>query len=81
MKIIKLANVEFYENEVQKLYEEHKYIVTYSGVFQIFYSVAQGKFYTHKVVEEKGIVTRGRFYTMDAKTINHILGTKVLNED
>ncbi len=80
-EIIKIGNVELYEKDIQKLYEEHKYIVTYGGVYQIFYSNAQKKFYGHKVINQKGIAQRGRFYTMDAKTINHILGEKILNED
>lgn len=81
MEIIKIGNVELYEEEVRKLYEKHKYIVTYSGVYQIFYSNSQKIFYGHKVINQKGIAAKGRFYTMDAKTINHILDAKVLNEN
>lgn len=81
MEIIKIGGVELYESEVRQLYEEHKYIVTYGGVWQIFYSAAQKMFYGQKVIAEKGITRKGRFYTMDAKTINHLVGSKVLNED
>lgn len=81
MKIIKIGGVELYESEVQKLYEQNKYIVTYGGVYQIFYSTAQKRFYGQKVINRNGIAAKGRFYTMDAKTINHILGEKVLNEE
>lgn len=81
MDIIKIGGVELYRNEVQKLYEQNKYIVTYGGVHQVFYSTAQKRFYGQKVINQKGIAAKGRFYTMDAKTINHILGEKVLNEE
>lgn len=80
-EIIKIGNVELYESEVQKLYEEKKYIVTYSGVYQIFYSNAQKRFYGHKVLNQKGIAARGRFYTMNAESINHVLGEKILIEE
>lgn len=81
MDIIKIDGVELYQNEVQKLYEQNKYIVTYGGVYQVFYSTAQKRFYGQKVINQKGIAAKGRFYTMDAKIINHILGEKVLNEE
>lgn len=81
MEIIKIGGVELYESEVQKLYEQNKYIVTYGGVYQIFYSTAQKRFYGQKVINQNGIAAKGRFYTMDAKTINHILGEKFLNEE
>lgn len=80
-EIIKIGNVELYETEVQKLYEEKKYIVTYSGVYQIFYSNSQKQFYGQKVINQKGIARRGRFYTMKADAINHVLGEKILIEE
>lgn len=80
-EIIKIGNVELYESEVQKLYEEKKYIVTYSGVYQIFYSNAQKQFYGQKIINQKGIAARGRFYTMTAEAINHVLGEKILIEE
>lgn len=80
-RIVKIGNVELYESEVQKLYEEKKYIATYSGVYQILYSNAQKKFYGLKIIEEKGIARRGRFYVMTPKEINKVLGKKVLIEE
>lgn len=77
-QIVKIGNVELYESEVEKLYKEKKYIVSYCGVYQIFYSNAQKQFYGQKVINQKGIAARGRFYTMTAETINHVLGEKVL---
>lgn len=79
-RIVKIGNVELYESEVQKLYEEKKYIVSYSGVYQIFYSNAQKQFYGQKVIEQKGIAARGRFYTMKADAINNVIGEKILIE-
>ena len=42
-EIVKIGSVELYEDEARKLYEEKKYIVTYGGVYQLFYSNAQKK--------------------------------------
>ena len=80
-QIIKIGSVELYEDEALKLYEKKKYIVTYGGVYQLFYSNTQKQVYGRKVINQKGIANRGRFYTMDAKTINHILGEKILIEE
>ena len=75
MKIIKLAGkVECTEQEVQKWYEEGKYIVTYNGIHQIVYSRAQQTFYTLHILYKKGMVCRGRFFAMTAEHVNKLLG-------
>ena len=68
MKIMKT------EQEVQKWYEEGRYIVTYNGVYQIFYSQAQQTYYTHPIIYENGMVCRGRFFAMTAEHVNKLLG-------
>lgn len=80
-KIIKVGNTEFTEPELEKIYTEKKYVVNYSGVYAIYYSTVQKQYYSRKVIDYKGIAKRGRFYVMTAKTINHIIGKKVLNEE
>lgn len=80
-EIVKIGSVELYEEDALKLYEEKKYIVTYGGVYQLFYSSAQKKIYGQKVINQKGIANRGRFYAMTAETINNILGEKILVEE
>lgn len=80
--IIKIGTVEFFPEEALKLYSEKKYIVTYSKIFQLFYSQAQGRVYGKEVYckPNAGFARRGRFYAVDAKSVNSLLGFKLLNE-
>lgn len=81
---IKIGTVEFFPEEALKLYSEKKYIVTYSKIFQLFYSQAQGRVYGKEVYCKPkagvGFARRGRFYAVDAKSVNNLLGFKLLNE-
>lgn len=79
--VIKVGSVEFTESDLEKIYEEKKYVVTYSGVYAIHYSIAQKRHYGIKILYCKGMAMRGRFYIMTAEEINHIIGIKVLNEE
>lgn len=79
--VIKVGSVEFTESDLEKIYEEKKYVVTYSGVYAIHYSTSQKQYYSTKVIYCKGMAKRGRFYIMTAETINNIIGKKVLNEE
>lgn len=74
MKIVKIGTVELTEEEAYKMYEEGKYIVTYSKIYQLFYSAAQKRVYGQQIYSQKGLARRGRFYSMDGETVNHILG-------
>ena len=80
-KMIKVGSTELTESEVEKIYTEKKYVVNYSGVYAIHYSMAQKQYYSRKVIYCKGMAKRGRFYVMTAETVNHIIGKKVLNEE
>lgn len=74
----KIGGVELTEKEVAEIYESGKYIVSYSGVYQIGYSNAQ-KCYTYiHIIREKGIVSRGRFHVFTGTHINSILGKEIL---
>lgn len=81
MEIVKIGNVELTSGEAEKIYQEQKYVCSYTGIFQIFYSQAQKTFYGQKVINYKGYARRGRFYIQSAKEINHVLGQKILNEN
>lgn len=82
--IVKIGRVELLESEALKMYQEQKYIVTYSAIFQLFYSVNAGiygqKIYQKPTKESVGFTRRGRFYAMDAKAVNHLLGFNLVNE-
>lgn len=84
MEIIKIGGVEFYEKEIADIYQSEKYVVTYSNIYQIFYSVNAG-YYGIKIISKPtkggvGFAKRGRFNVMDAESINRMLGEKVLIE-
>lgn len=76
--IIKAGTTELTEQDALRIYEDQKYIVNYSGVFQPHYSAAQKQVYFTKVINKKGIARRGRFYEMDAETVNNLLGREFL---
>ena len=80
-RTVKVGSTELTEQEVEKIYEEKKYVVSYSGVYAIYYSTTQKQYYSRKVIDCKGMAKRGRFYIMTAETVNHIIGKKVLNEE
>ena len=79
-RIVKVSTTELYEDEALRIYNEGKYIVNYSGVWQLHYSTVQKRVYGTKIIDQKGISLRGRYHVMDAKTINDILGKKILLE-
>lgn len=80
MEIIKIGRVELTKEDVQKLYEEKKYICTSSSIYQIHYSQAQQRFYGSKLFSI-GLAARGRFYALTAKEINDICEKPLLRED
>ena len=66
--------------DIEKAYENKKYIVTYKSVYQPFYSVNAG-YYANKVYTSKGNMTRaGRFFHMTGKEVNHLIGIELLND-
>lgn len=80
--IIKIGSVELYESEVQKLYEAKKYLVCYKKIWQIHYSQNAGYYGQCVYTETKGnLAKRGRFHTMSASEVNHLLGFNLLNEE
>lgn len=79
--IVKAGNVELTLEEAEKIYSEKKFVCSYSGIFAPHFSTTQNRYYFTKVIDCKGYARRGRFYIQDAKSINHVLGEKVLNED
>lgn len=80
--VIRIGTVELFPEEAIKLYNEKKYIMTYSKIFQLFYSQAQGRVYGREVYckPNAGFARRGRFYAVNAEAVNSLLGFKLLNE-
>lgn len=82
-KIMKIGSVELTEAEAARLYADGKYILTYSKVYQIHYSVAQGCYYGTVIYSKPtrggcGFTRRGRFFAMSAREINEAIGVELL---
>ena len=82
--IIRIGRVELTEDDARKLYEEGKYILTYSKVYAVCYSKNAG-YYGHEVYRTTtkgcgGMCRRGRFHALTAAEVNNILGYKLLQE-
>lgn len=64
---------------IEKAYNENKYIVTGNKVYQPFYSVNAG-YYANCVYTSKGNITLpGRFFHFSGTEVNRIIGINLLN--
>lgn len=65
--------------DIEKAYNDKKYIVTYKSVYQPFYSINAG-YYMQKVYTSNDKLTlMGRFFHMTGEAVNHLIGIKLLN--
>lgn len=80
MGIVRIGGVELTPEEAERYYLDEKYIVTYGCIYQLFYSTAQRTVYGKGIYKQAGMTKRGRFFAMDAKTVNHLVGFKLVNE-
>lgn len=78
MKIVRIGSVELTPEEAEKYYQEGKYIVTYGCIYQLHYSAAQKTVYGQGIYKQAGMTRRGRFFAMDAKTVNHLVGFELV---
>lgn len=75
----KAGNVELTKEEAFSIYENKKYIVTSSAIYQPHFSSAQNQVYFTKISTCKGLAKRGRHYRLTAEQINHVMGFEYLN--
>lgn len=74
---MKIGNVELTEEEALNLYQSKKYIVTYSKIYELFYSVPNTCIYGRVIYNNPGMCKRGRYHALSAADVNHLVG-KVL---
>ena len=79
VEIVKIGGVELTEEIARRFFEEGKYIVTYSKIYQIFWSAAQKKFYGMEIYHSPRMTQRGRFFAMSAESVNNLIGFQLLN--
>ena len=76
-KIIKIGNVELTEQEAQQYYTDGKYIVAYSHIYKLVRTTRNPEIHGKSIYTAKGMTRRGRFYVMDATTVNHLVGQNI----
>lgn len=79
MNNVKLGKTEIALEDCKKCYSENLYIVAFTGVYQMFYSVPQRQYYPHKIID-RHLVKRGEYKIMNAKELNCCIGHKVVKE-
>lgn len=77
MNIIRIGNVELTEQEAERLYNADKYIVTYGAIYKLIKTARFPQVHGKAIHKEKGMTRRGRFYAMDAETIQNVFGLTV----
>lgn len=80
--MIKIGNLNLPETEVSAYYNRGEYVVTYSRIYQIMYSTAQGQYYGNLIFTKPtygGFVKRGTYAAMGAAEVNRLVGGDLLN--
>lgn len=68
-------------DEVLKFYFEHKYIITYSAIYQLFYSNAQRRAYASEIYRAPKLTRRGTYRAATAAEVNELLKFQLLRTD
>lgn len=69
------------DTEAAALHKAHKYIVTYSSIYQICYSNASRYYYALRIHEEPGLTKRGTVEHLTAAEINKRFNCDFLAEN
>lgn len=80
MEYIKAGNIELTIEEATKIYNEKKFICSFTGIYQPRYNDKLHRLYFTKVLNIKNYARRGRFYTQTAKQINIVLEGDFIKE-
>lgn len=78
--IVKIGRVELAEEEAQRIYEEGKYIVAASKIYQVHYSRNAG-WYGSMVYKEpygKRFTRKGRFHIISGEEVNRMIKIELL---
>lgn len=91
--IVKIAGIEFDEKEINRIYFDglktgKMYIVKYNTIYSLNWcevykergGVYATKIYQNSVKDSLSFTKRGRFIITDAKTVNKLVGFKLLIE-
>lgn len=76
-----IGNLTLSHDKVLKHYCDHKYIITYSAVYQLFYSAAQRRAYAVEIYRAPNLTRRGTYRAATAAEVNELLQFTLLRED
>ena len=78
--IVKIGTVELFEEEAEKIYQEQKYIVTSTKIYQVHYSRNYGYYgsIVYRAPKGERMTRRGRFFVFDGKEANRLIGFELL---
>lgn len=76
-----IGNLTLSHDEVLKHYCDHKYIITYSAVYQLFYSAAQRRAYAAEIFRAPNLTRRGTYRAATAAEVNKLLQFDLLRTD
>jgi hypothetical protein len=73
--------LELTQEELKEFYIKNNiYICQYKTIYQIYYSQAQQKYYFEKIRHyDEPLSQHGRFYAINAKTLNSWVGFEIVN--
>lgn len=74
-EIIKIGNVELTREEAERLFNDRRFIVTYSKIYCLVYKA--GHIRGKEVYTSKGMTRKGRFYALTGEQINDLVGFKL----
>lgn len=79
--LVKIGTVTLFSEEAEEAYTQGKYIVTATKIYQICYSNAQQRYYSHQIYgTPKGqcMTHYGRYYVYTAEQVKHLLGADIV---
>lgn len=76
-----IGNLTLLHDEVLKHYCDHKYIITYSAIYQLFYSAAQRRAYASEIYHAPNLTRRGTYRAATAAEVNKLLQFDLLQTD
>ncbi len=66
-------------HNIEKAYNDRKYIVAYKKVYQPFYSINAGYYMQQVYNSNEKLTLAGRFFHMTGEQVNHLIGINLLN--
>lgn len=76
-----IGNTKLSHADALQYYCSHKYIITYSAIYQLFYSAAQRRAYASEIYHAPNLTRRGTYRAATAAEVNELLKFQLLRTD